>query len=195
MRREENGFLLALGVFAQVFHEQAPVAGVEPHREVVEYEQLGILRQDEPERHLGTLAAGHARNTLPRRHAELLHQAVVGVAVPARIELRIETFDLLDGHEGVLHMPFDEQGDARPRPGRHRADVFAEDQALAGTGPEVTAQDVDRGGLTGAVLTQKSEDPPARNLETQVFIDQPLPVIMGQVAAFDYGIRHGKVSS
>ena len=123
MRGEENGFLLALGVFAQVFHEQTPVAGVEPHRKVVEYEQLGILRQDEPERHLGTLAAGHARNTLPRRHAELLHQAVVGVAVPARIELRIETFDLLDGHEGVLHMPFDEQGDARPRPGRHYIDA------------------------------------------------------------------------
>ena len=81
-----------------------------------------------------------------------------------------------------------------PRP--DTVDVYKrQDQALAGTGPEVTAQDVDRGGLTGAVLTQKSEDPPARNLETQVFIDQPLPVIMGQVAAFDYGIRHGKVSS
>lgn len=74
--------------------------------------------------------------------------------------------------------------------GPHGADILAQDQTLPGAGLEIAAQDVDGRGFPRPVFTQKSEDPPARNLETQVFVDQPLPVTMGQVAAFDDRIGH-----
>jgi hypothetical protein len=84
----------------------------------------------------------------------------------------------------------DQQGDPGAGFGPHRADILAEDQTLSGARLEIAAQNVDGRGFSGAVFTQKSEDPPARNLETQVFVYQPLPVTMGEVAAFDDRIGH-----
>jgi hypothetical protein len=84
----------------------------------------------------------------------------------------------------------DQQGDPGAGFGPHRADILAEDQTLSGARLEIAAQNVDGRGFSGAVFTQKSEDPPARNLETQVFVYQSLPVTMGEVAAFDDRIGH-----
>ena len=189
VRGEKDGLALGPGKVAQVVDEEAPVARVEPHREVVEHQQVGILREDQPEGHLRTLPARHAGDALPGRHLQLLHQRIVGVAVPGGIEGGIEALDLPDRHELVLHVPFDEQADPPPRQGRHRADVLAEDAAFARLRFEVAAQDIDRRGLARAVLAQQPEDPALRDVERKVFIDGAPSVTVCQVTAFDNGFH------
>lgn len=87
-------------------------------------------------------------------------------------------------------MSFEQQRDAGARLGPHRADVLSEDQTFACDGFEITVQDVDGRRLARTVFTQKPEDPPVRNLEAQVFVDQSLAVPVGQIATFDDRIRH-----
>ena len=185
MRGEEHGLPLGLGEVAQVIDEQTTVSRVEPHREVVEHQQVGVLRQDQSQGDLRPLSARHAGDALSGRHLQLLHQTVVGVAVPRRVEGGVEALDLFDRQELVLHVPFEQQPDAAARQRRHRADVLAEDAALAAAGFEIPAQDVDRRRLARAVLAQQAEDAPLGYVEREVFVDFAPPVTVCQVAAFD----------
>ena len=82
-------------------------------------------------------------------------------------------------------MSFDQQGDTPPRQRVHTLYILAEDQALARTRLQITAQDVDRRGLACTVFTQQPQDPAPRNAETQVLVDHPATVIVRQVAALN----------
>ncbi len=41
-RRKENRLLFAAGIVAQALHEQTLIAGVEPHRKIIEHQQTGV---------------------------------------------------------------------------------------------------------------------------------------------------------
>ena len=69
-------------------------------------------------------------------------------------------------------------------------DVVAEHPTGASGGAEVAREDIDRGGLTSAILPQETENPPPRDLKGEVLVDETLPVVVGQVAAFDDVFLH-----
>ena len=185
IRGQKDGFRLGAGIFAQVVDEEPAIARIKPQREVVEHEQFGILRQNQPQRHLRTLAARHARNPLPGCDFQLAHQLVVGVAAPGGVEDRVELLDLFDGLELVLHVSLDQQADIAPQHGIEVLHLLPEDAAFAAAGFQVAAQDVDGRGLARTVLPQQPQNPPLRHVEAQVAVDQTPPVIMCQIATLD----------
>ena len=185
VRRQEDGLPFRLGIVSQVLAEKPAVARIEAEGEIVQHQQVGILGEDEAQGHLGALPVRHPGNLLPGRDLELLHQGVIGVAIPLRVEGSIETFDLLDRHVGILHVSFQQQGDAAAR---HRGDalhLLAEDPAGARLRLEVSHQDVDGRGLAGPVLAEQADDGPFLHFEVQVFVDLSGTIIMRQVLAAD----------
>lgn len=93
-----------------------------------------------PRGDLRALSAGHARDVLSGSHFQLVHQVVVGFFAPlSRIESGVEFLDFADGHELILHVPFDEQADVAACVGMHCLYVLPEDGAPTGMGFEVTA--------------------------------------------------------
>ena len=56
---------------------------------------------------------------------------------------------------------------------------------------EIAREDIDRGGLAGAILPQETEDATPRDLEGEVLVDETLPVVVGQVVTLDDAILHG----
>ena len=186
---QEDGLALGLGIFPQVVHEQAAVAGVETQGEIVQDQEVGILGQDKSQGHLRTLPAGHVGDALSGRYFELGHQFIIGILAPLGIKGGIETLYLADGHELVLHMAFYQQPDSGSCGRIHVPDVLAENQAFALAGFQITAQDINRGGLAGPVLAQQPQNPAFRHFEIQVFVNEPFPVEMGQVPAFYDGFH------
>ena len=130
---------------------------------------------------MGALSVGHLAEELVVLDLEQPHQFVVRLFVPFGEERRIEPLYLGDGHEGVLHVSLQQQSDTRPLPGRHGTRVIAEQTASAGIGFDKPREDIDGRGLAGTILTQQSQDTSTRHREREIFVDQPLPIIMGDV--------------
>ena len=191
MGGEEDRLVPPTGVVLEVVNEEAPVARVEPEGEVVEDQEIGILGEDQSEGDLGALSAGHLADPLPGSDLELADEVVVDLTLPAGVKPRIEALDLRDGHEAVLHMPLDEESDLRFDGGRHGLDVVAEHPTSASRRAEIARKDIDRGGLTGAILPQETEDATPRDLEGEVLVDETLPVVVGQVVTLDDAVLHG----
>ena len=104
MRRKEYGFMFGLAVFPHVVDEEAAVAGVETQREVIEDKQVGVLCQNEPECHLGALAARHGRSFLFRSDFQPVYQRPIGITFPVLVKSRREFLYLVYVHEAVLDM-------------------------------------------------------------------------------------------
>ena len=88
-------------------------------------------------------------------------------------------------HELVLHMTFDEQSDMAAQSRRHGLYLLSEDATFSRTGFQVTAQDIDSGGLARTVLSQQSQDASFGYCETKIFVNQPFAVIVRQIVTFD----------
>ena len=82
-------------------------------------------------------------------------------------------------------MPLDEVSDAFLGLGREVLGVFAVDEALARTGFEEAVEYVYRGAFPGAVLSQQAHDVAFGNDDVQIFVDEFLPVVMGEIPTFD----------
>ena len=138
VRGKEDGLFFGFGVFAQIFCEESAVAGVESYREIVEYQQIGVLGENETQSHLRSLSARHAGDFLFRRDFQFAHEFIIGFFVPFRIKSRVKSLYLFDIHERVLHMVLDEQGDTLAGHRLHSLYVFSEDTAFARAGFQVT---------------------------------------------------------
>ena len=68
--------------------------------------------------------------------------------------------------------------------------VLPEYPAAAAAWLEISHEDIYGGGLSGTVLSKQPHDVPGGNLEAQVFIDFPVPVIMGKVFTNNYWFFH-----
>ena len=123
---------------SQIFCEESAVAGVESYREIVEYQQIGVLGENETQSHLRSLSARHAGDFLFRRDFQFAHEFIIGLFVPFRIKSRVKSLYLFDIHERVLHMVLDEQGDTLAGHRLHSLYVFSEDTAFARAGFQVT---------------------------------------------------------
>ena len=112
VRGQENSFVFRAGIVTQIVHEEAAIAGVQTEREIVQYQQFWVLRQDKSQCHLRTLSARHTRDALSGSYFQFVHQVVVRFFAPlSRIESRIKLLNLPDGHELILHVSLDEQTD------------------------------------------------------------------------------------
>ena len=78
-------------------------------------------------------------------------------------------------------MPFQQESDPLAGGRRHMLHFLAEDPADAAPGFEVAHQDIDGRGLAGAVLSQEADNAAGVDFEIEVFVDFPLPVIVGKV--------------
>ena len=153
MRGEEDRFLAFLAEVAEVLHEKPSITRVQAQGEIIEDEQFGILRHEQPQRHLRTLPVGHLAEELIVFDLQEPHEFVIGFFVPPRIERRIEPLYLLDGHKGVLHVSLQEQSYTCAFLIRHRARVVAQEATRTGIGLYEPREDIDGRGLSGAVLT------------------------------------------
>lgn len=108
----KNGFAPRENVLLQVVNEETAVARVKAEGEVVKYEQVCVLRQDESKNHLGTLSAAHGADALPRCYLQTGGEFVVNRRVPFGIERCEVTFGLVDCQEGILNVPLEQQRDA-----------------------------------------------------------------------------------
>ena len=75
-----------------------------------------------------------------------------------------------------------------------RRHFFAEDFNAALVEGEQRKQAVDGCGLACAILTQKTEDAAFGHIETQVFVNLPFPIVMGQVDALDDVFHYSSVT-
>src|SRR5699024_10996943 len=107
------------------------------------------------------------------------------VAPPVREEAAVESFYLRDVEAVVLDVPFEQQADAGLRAGGERIHRFAEYPASPGRGLQVSGEDVDDGGLTGAVLSEQSDDVALLHIETEILVYKPFAVIVRYVFASD----------
>ena len=87
-------------------------------------------------------------------------------------------------------MAFQKKGYALTGGGGDALHVLPENPAAAAAGLQITHKDIDGSGLSGTVLSQQAHNVSRSNLEAQVFIDFPVPVIMGKVFTNNYWFFH-----
>jgi hypothetical protein len=61
--------------------------------------------------------------------------------------------------------------------------------ALSGIRAQVAGQDVEKRGLAGAVFPQQAHYAAAAHIETEVFVDEPVAIVMGYFVTFYYSLH------
>ena len=195
VRGKEDRLTLTVRPIPEIFDKESTITRIETHREIIENQQFGILCQEQTECHLAALTVRHTADALSGSHLEFLHQFIISLLTPlSGIELGVEMLDLLDVHELILHMVLDKQAYLLTQGRIHRLDILPEYTAFSRTGLEISAQEVDGCGLACAILTQKTEDAAFGHIETQVFVNLPFPIVMGQVDALDDVFHYSSVT-
>ena len=144
---------------------------VQPHRRVVEHEDLRARTDRRDEGELGALTAGEAD------HALLLGQAAVGdhlasaLDVEVRAGVALEVEDAHRGHAHVHAMTLGEVADAPAILRAQRVGGSAEDLGAARMRGEEAHQDADRRRLAGTVSAEQRVDLPGLDLEAQTVQD------------------------
>ena len=91
-------------------------------------------------------------------------------------------------------MVLDKQTNLLAQGGIHRLNILPEYTAFSRTGLEISAQEVNCCGFACSILTQKAENTTFGHIETQVFVNLPFPIVMGQVDALDDVFHYSSVA-
>ena len=187
MRGEEHGHLPVGHMGHERLENLLGHDRVESRGRLVEDEQLRAPAQRQQQRELRAHAARERLNLPVERQFELAEVALLEVAAPPREQGRREADHPLDRHVVVeILVVADKPGAAPDGHARFvRIGRQAEDAGVPAGGPRHAEQDLDGGGLAGAVPSEKPVDGSGGHLQAQTAEGLHAAVVLPQVGRFD----------
>src|SRR5579859_4606569 len=194
VRGEEDRDVLALLQVVDVLPDRHPGLRVQTHRGLVEEQHPRRVQQAagdlQPPLHPAGVGGHHVAAPVPQAdHLQHLAQPGLESGLRHPVQVGVETQVLLPRQVVVQGRVLEHQPDVAAYSVAFPYHVVACHPGGTRGGIRQGAQDLDRGGLAGAVRAEKPEGLPGRDLEVDAADGIDLAVLLGQRADLD-GLRH-----